>query len=53
MFNRFEPHDLIALVLIAAAVFMHKSGDVVLAPMLLSTIVGFYYGAKAGRSGNV
>lgn len=50
MFNRFEPHDLIAVLLIAAALFLNVRGDTVLSPMLLSTIIGFYYGKQAGSS---
>lgn len=50
MLNRAEPHDVIALVLILSAVYLHRTGDVVLAPMLLSTIIGFYYGRQAGKA---
>jgi len=46
MLNRFEPHDLIAIVLIGAALYLNISGDTVMAPMLLSSIIGFYYGRK-------
>lgn len=46
MLNRFEPHDLIALVLICAALFLNVRGDTIISPMLLSTIIGFYYGRK-------
>lgn len=50
MFNRIEPHDIIALVLIFAALFLNIRGDTIIAPMLLSTILGFYYGRKVEAS---
>lgn len=52
MLNHFEPHDLIAIVLIAAALFLNVRGDVVMAPMLLSSIIGFYYGRQVEAKRN-
>ncbi len=50
MYDRFSPHDLIAIILIAAALFLNVRGDTVIPPMLLSTIIGFYYGRQVGQN---
>lgn len=47
MLTRWEPHDYIALTLIGCAVFLNIRGDTIIAPMLLSSIIGFYFGRKA------
>jgi hypothetical protein len=49
MFTSFKPHDLIALLLIGVATFLHTRGDTIMAPMLLSSIIGFYFAVKASN----
>lgn len=46
--QHFEPKDIIAALTLIGSFFLVANGDTVVAPLIITTIVGFYFGHVTG-----
>lgn len=46
--HNFEPKDIIAALTLIGSFFLVANGDTLVAPLIITTIVGFYFGHVTG-----